>query len=387
MRRSASWQVGHVVATLALGLLAACTSNTLTSADAATSAGAAAPRADFAWPVDQPGPFQAGFRTWKHTYTPVETGQPRTIAINLWYPTADKQGKPASYMDDTVGDAAAFDHATLAPPAHASGYPLLLYSHGYLGFGGTSADLSRYFASHGWVVIAPDHTGNTLAEYATGGNDPPPSIWYLRTRDLQQCLKVLDELPADDPLHGQVATKQVVLTGHSFGAYDVWAMAGAAYDTTAIAANCKQGKGPGGACTDADVAVFAKGLGDPRVAVAIPMAGGVDLSMWGEDGRKSVKVPTLIMSGTDDGPGTGQPVFDHTPGPDVAWLQIENACHQTFALGTCPKLSAEAGFHIVDSYALAWARAYLLGDTSKKVQGLVDGTLSLAPEAKLQRHP
>ena len=87
-----------------------------------------------------------------------------------------------------------------------------------------------------------------------------------------------------------------------------------------------------------------------------------------------MKVPTLIMSGTDDGPATGQPVFDHTPGADVGWLQIDNACHQTFALGTCPKLSADKGFHIVDSYALAWARAYLLGDTGKQVQGLVDGT-------------
>jgi predicted dienelactone hydrolase len=364
-----------------------CEAGTSSPSASSTAGVAAAQRADFAWAVDKPGPFRAGFRTWKHTYTPVETGQPRTIALNLWYPTSDTQGKPASYMDDTVGDAEAFDQAKLAPPADPSGYPVMVYSHGYLGFGGTSADLSRHFASHGWVVIAPDHTGNTLAEYATGGNEPPPAIWYLRTRDLQQCLKVLDELPANDPLHGKASTKQVVLSGHSFGAYDVWAMAGATYDVAAIAANCKQGKGPGGACSEADVAVFAKGLGDPRVAVAIPMAGGVDLSMWGENGRKSVKVPTLIMSGTDDGPGTGQPVFDRTPGPDVAWLQIENGCHQTFALGTCPKLSADKGFLLVNSYALAWARAYLLGDATKTVQGLVDGTLTLAPEGKLSRHP
>ena len=46
-------------------------------------------------------------------------------------------------------------------PVAEHGYPVLVFSHGSL-YGGSSAFLARHFASHGWVVAAPDHTGHLL---------------------------------------------------------------------------------------------------------------------------------------------------------------------------------------------------------------------------------
>ena len=98
----------------------------------------------------------------------------------------------------------------------------------------------RWFASHGWVVIAPDHTGNTFSDH----RDPLPSSHFIaRPRDIGALLDALDSLPADDPLSGVVDTGRVVLSGHSFGAYTTWSAAGAAFDMDRIREACQGGGG------------------------------------------------------------------------------------------------------------------------------------------------
>ena len=42
-----------------------------------------------------------------------------------------------------------FENATIADSVHFGGYPIHLHSHGYQGWGATSAFLMRYFVSHG----------------------------------------------------------------------------------------------------------------------------------------------------------------------------------------------------------------------------------------------
>ena len=44
------------------------------------------------------------------------------------------------------------------------------------------------------------------------------------------------------------------------------------------------------------------------------------------------------------------------------WLEIEGACHQTFAIGACSNLDGGEGFDIVQTYALAFARRSVLDD-------------------------
>jgi len=316
------------------------------------------------WPVDSDGPMSVGHRAWSLTYTPDIIGGERTINLNLWYPTEDEDGEEVRYINLYL-DNESLGEATPAEPVHEEGYPVMVYSHGSQGFGGTSADLMRHFASHGWVVIAPDHTDNLLSDH----NDPLPTSHYIhRPMDVTKALDAL----AETTLAGPIVTDRVVASGHSFGCYSNWASMGATYDITVVAENCANGGVPSGVCTEEELEAFASGsLKDERIVSAIPMAGTYRSSWFGETGYQSVGGPLLFMSGTDDPVGQDDQ-WDALVGIDLTWIDITDACHQTFGLGVCPNLTDEEGFSIVNTYALAFARSTLLNDDS--VRPILDGT-------------
>ena len=331
----------------------------------------AAVRVDFSWPPDLPGPYRVGYRTAPLTYVPAADGVTRTIQLSVWYPTEATTGTPAVYYaalpiphDDVFAD------APLAPPADASGYPVHEFTHGHLGFGGSAPYMVRHFASHGWVVIAADHTGNTLENQS----DPqrPPQIYWWREADDKACLDWLEHLPGSDPLAGKVRTDKVFLTGHSFGGTDTWALAGAGYNTQMIAANCAAGH------TDVDCslqaqALYKAGFRDPRVAAAVSLAGGAEGNVFTLDALTAVTIPMMIMTGSDDPGHPGGPQWDHMA--HGVWVDIAGACHQTFGLGDCPGATGAAiGPPIVWTYTLAMARMAVLGDTGPLVGELMDGS-------------
>ncbi|MFT4978741.1 MAG: putative dienelactone hydrolase, partial [Myxococcota bacterium] len=191
-----------------------------------------------------PGPFNVGHVTIEHTYTAFEGDEPRTIPIDVWYPTEDTSGEDAIHLYGT--DALSFEDAVPAAPIHDGGYPIHLYSHGWQGWGATSSFLMRHFASHGWVAVAPNHVGNLLADH----EDPLYTAHYIhKLRDLQESLDVVAALA----LAGPKQADAVVLSGHSFGAsYGAWGGGGARSD--AIEETCASG-GLGSPCTEQEVAV------------------------------------------------------------------------------------------------------------------------------------
>src|SRR5262249_21148741 len=153
-------------------------------------------------------PFHVGYRSWTVTYNAPAQADPRTITVDVWYPTLDADGPHPVYLklfeDDDV-----IEGASLAPPVDPSGYPVHVYSHGSYGFGGTSSDLMHYFASHGWVAVAPNHTGNTLG---IPNDKEPITIYYLRSTDVTATLDYLEKLDASDPLAKKLKTKHVLLS-------------------------------------------------------------------------------------------------------------------------------------------------------------------------------
>ena len=48
--------------------------------------------------VDKQGPFNVGHRTREVTYTPPGGTGPRTINVDLWYPSLDAEGEGAKYI-------------------------------------------------------------------------------------------------------------------------------------------------------------------------------------------------------------------------------------------------------------------------------------------------
>ena len=327
-------------------------------------------------PVDQVGPFHVGYRTWKITYTPPLPGAaPRTIPLGVWYPTNDATGDHPHYK--FVVDTEAIVDASRAPPLEPAGYPVHVYSHGYAGFGGTSHDLMHYFASHGWVAIAPDHVGNTFPD------DPknlPPALWLERSWDIKASLDALETLAQDDPLSARTRTKHVLMSGHSFGTFTTWATSGATLDPASVAAKCSDGKTFAAPCTADEQAAFAT-LADPRIIAGVPMAGG-DTGFFGAKGAgySGAGKPMMLLSGTDDNSPAAQALFGLVTTIDFTWLDFAGGCHQLFALGGCPMFDEQEGWALVRTYVLAFARRHVLGDTSARVAHLLDGTESLSPK-------
>jgi predicted dienelactone hydrolase len=368
-----------------------------TTADAAGMAADAAPPdagPDLA-PVDGPGPYGVGYREVHVTYARPTDGAMRTLRVALWYPTTDPVTHPVRYFrglvvrHDVQGDATPAGHGPM---------PVLIFSHGSGGIAEQSFYFTERFASHGWLVAAPDHTGNT-----TFDGTPPPEIMWERPIDLSRVLNYLQALPADDPLAGRVGDR-VVLAGHSYGGYTVLAAGGAHIDLGSVDAYCAQP----GASTDvcmtahdpATRALFEAGFGDPRVKLIIPMA------PWGApvffpDGLKAIDVPVLLFTGARDATlpdaDDGTPVWNGLDGADDLRVDFANGGHYTFANicsevpgaihgdgcgdGWVPEDEAHAA---IDTYSMAFVRARLDGDTS--VNGILDGTQAVDSDVHLSHH-
>jgi predicted dienelactone hydrolase len=326
------------------------------------------------FPVGEQGPFNAGYRSFETSYTSPTDGT-RSIVLNLWYPTAADSGPTPTYSmlfsDDDV-----FDNAKPLPPAYAAGFPVIVHSHGHRGFGGNSAELMRHFATHGWLVVAPDHKDNTLLN---SPDEPPPKHYFERLLDVRAAL---DALESDSALAGKLDMGSVVLTGHSFGTYTAWGTAGAAFDVASIQTACDAGQVGSAVCTPDEVAVFSTDLSEPRLKAAIPMAGGARETFFGVAGYDAVDIPMLLMTGSDDDVGA-QALFDLVSDVDLTWIDVAGGCHQLFGFGDCPLISNDEGFPIVNSHALAFARLHGLGDAS--VAGIVDGSEPVSSKVTLAK--
>jgi len=337
-----------------------------------TSMPDAGPASTLEFAVDGPGPYAVGYRSWPVTYTVPGTGEARTIDVHAWYPAEAVEGEHPRFLNLFDDNVSVIDAPARGPAGEA--YPVHVYSHGDRGFGGTSAFLMQRFASHGWVAIAPDHVGNLLTANERGDL---VAHFIERPADITATLDALAALPADDPL-SRADVSRVLLSGHSRGVYTVWAGGGAAYDLAAIEAARPD-------ATDGERSAFAAGLGDPRVAAVVGLAGGYRESWFGPDGFRAVQIPFQAQSGTADNPDSMRAVFDRVMGLDYTWIEIEGACHQTFALGGCETIDRDLGFEIVDTYALAFARRHVLGDDDPRTVGIVEGTVEVAAEATVRR--
>ena len=327
-------------------------------------------------PVTMMGRFAVGLRIVSVDYLSPATGEMRTIPVNIWYPTTDASGPQGVYAG-VYGDDQVFMDATPAPSVHADGYPVHVHSHGDQGFGGTSAFLMRYFASHGWIAVAPDHVNNTLFDNV----DPRPVAHYVhRPLDITHSLNAV---ATPEAFPSPVVTARVLMSGHSYGCYTTWGIMGATYDQARIDARCAA-DGDEMPCPGAVREAFRQPLADPRVVAAIPMAGGYRKSWFGEAGYQTVRGPILFMSGSADDVGQADQ-WEALTGIDYTWIDLEGACHQSFALSICETLAPSEGEALVNAYALAFGRHHILADMEPQVLGLLDGTVTLSEVVSLQR--
>lgn len=333
------------------------------------------------WPVGEAGPFVVGYRHWETTYTSPGNGEQRTIGINIWYPATEKTATSPNYLNLALfRDTDVYVDAPPAPPVYPNGkYPVWAHSHGSQAYGGSSSDLMRHLASHGWVAVAPDHTHNLFNEDV---NPRPLAFYAERPTDVIVAIDQLDALPDATWLAGQADTSRVMLSGHSFGSFDAWALAGGTYDTSRIQQKCDNSEFPD--CTPERVALFTAGFREPRAIAVVPMAGQMGADWRGDNGLLSVNIPMLLMSGSNDDVGNAG-TFAQMTGKPVTWVELAGGCHETFALGFCTTLNKATGYGLVNTYALSFGRQQMFADSS--VDAILDGTQVVSDLVTLQKQP
>jgi predicted dienelactone hydrolase len=166
--------------------------------------------------------------------------------------------------------------------------PVILFSHGFAGTRMQSRFLCTHLASRGYVVAAPDHTGNTfldlnLFRISNSAYDRPLDLRFVLDRLLAE---------ADDPqstLYRRLDACRCAAMGHSFGGYTALAAAGAWLD---VRAKKEQGR------TDSSNPDFID-FRDPRIVAAVALA-PVMQPFLAPESMRGVHVPVLIIGGSRD---------------------------------------------------------------------------------------
>lgn len=342
-----------------------------TSSDAAddSSEDVAPPFDPFDLSVEESGPFAPGYRTWDVTYTP-QGRDDRTVEVHVWYPTEDVRDEaapPLRYVN-VVRDNDSIPDAVPADPAYDGGYPVLVYSHGDLGFPQDSNILFKFFVSHGWIAIAVGHTPNTILE---ARSDLPITHWHDRAQDISAALDALEDLADDDALAGLAWTNRTLVTGHSRGSYGPWPIGGAVFDMDAMQSICDDDSHP---CSESDLARFETGFRDQRVLAGIPTAGDGRRGFFdGVDGMDDTEIPIMMITAENDQRGIDRLFEDLSDDLDLTWIELAEGCHILFTVG-CGGSQDTRGFPPLKGYTLAFGRHHVLDDDSAAIVSLLDGS-------------
>lgn len=170
----------------------------------------------------------------------VDPARERRIELELWYP-ADARYRGHDLAPNSQDLYPVFgahyvrQEAVRDAVAAARACPLVLFSHGMAGHRRQSTFLCTHLASHGYLVIAPDHGGSTLADMFSlalriGPEHVPADIeallfGYVADRPRDVDFLVQQALAGGFAMPCAIEPAGVALTGHSFGGFTALAAA------------------------------------------------------------------------------------------------------------------------------------------------------------------
>ncbi|HKX27779.1 MAG TPA: hypothetical protein VJ302_08820 [Blastocatellia bacterium] len=326
------------------------------------------------------GPYPVGVTTTvfiDHSRTDALTKEDRTLVTEIWYPATDDardlpKNKFSNFIPGGINplmdsffklafkktaaeiDAIFWNYSVRDARVRDGKFPLIVFSHGNRSIRNQSTFWCDYLASHGYVVVSPDHTGNAALAMIKGQpilfQDKEKEHSALdRPKDLSF---LLDQMKlwnggADSRFANKLDLSKPVVAGMSFGSY------------TAI--------------RTADA--------DPRFKAMIGMA-------YAPDTHTNLEVPSLYMLGGEDrtiglkGNASIRANYAQHTGPSFL-LELRNGGHYSFT--DIPKIdknfndgsgqgkrlangeaftytSMEKTFQIVNSYSVAFLGYYVKGE-------------------------
>ncbi len=240
----------------------------------------------------------------------------------------------------------AFDEATAVSEGQ---FPLIVMSHGFNGWSTQFSNLAEHIASHGYVVASIDHADQRI-EGITDFLHSFAFVLASRSLDQRQTIAHLlerAETAAEGP-YALIDPEQVGLIGYSMGGYGALATAGGDYDYQSETFASV----PSAALEPVQASANEPSPVDAVVAFA-PWGGQPDNRVWSAETLSEVKVPVLLVSGSQDDVSNHAEgvswIFDQLTGTKRHMLVFREARHNV--VGNAFELPADAPFRATEFLA------------------------------------
>lgn len=259
------------------------------------------------------GPYEVGVTT----ITINDATRNRPLTVDVWFPLAEGvTGEAHQYtlLPGVYYESPAAISAEAASISSDGPFPLVVYSHGSGGLRYIDSNYTEAIASHGYVVVAPDHTGNTAVDRLADTETEFEVTAFNRPNDVKAVIDAMLD-PSRPETTGFVASvdpERIAVTGHSFGGFTTLAMA-SGYTNS--------------------IGTFAA---DPRVDAIIPLAPatGDGTNLLSDADLAAITVPVLVMVGTNDQTTPVNPnvtrVWELSGSSPLIRVELVDGQHQTF---------------------------------------------------------
>ena len=184
--------------------------------------------------------------------------------------------------------------------------PLIVLSHGFTSDRAHFSYLAEHLASHGYMVIAPEHIGSNskFAEDFLQGKlsfAVSPIEFFNRPLDITF---MLDQLETHPEFQGQINWEQVGVLGHSFGGNTALVVSGAPLNIDRIRQICQEDKPTLNVsellqCRASFLPPGTYDLQDDRIK-AVVAVNPVSSSILGPESIGQITIPTMLLGGSED---------------------------------------------------------------------------------------
>ena len=218
--------------------------------------------------------------------------------------------------------------------------PIIIISHGFGAIKENFVYIAKHLASHGFVVLVPDHVGSDLSYRETflqGRLNTllSPIEFINRPQEISFLIDRLEELVASDSQWAKLLNlEQIGVMGDSLGGTTVLSLAGAEINHARLVKTCDRETVILNfslylQCQAQHLPPQNYQLGDPRIKAAIagyPLSSGI----FGPEGMSKIDIPLLMTAGSQD---LVAPVVTEQIHPFV-WMESEPKYLALFKPGT-----------------------------------------------------
>jgi predicted dienelactone hydrolase len=208
----------------------------------------------------------------------------RSLLVDVWYPVDSEDRQESPLTSYPLGPGIALRSKVAVdglPVSSRENQTLLIFSHGYGGTHTQSVELMEILASHGFIIVSPEHTGNAQPSNTDSFDEAAanrvPDISFLIDTMIARSEQ------AGDSFYNRLDSQRMGVVGHSFGGMTAVGVA----------------------------AGWAGASPDQRVAAIVPISAVIDAKLQSDTRTSpnagfsaaqlaSINVPVMLIGGTKD---------------------------------------------------------------------------------------